>query len=270
MIIYSSTLDSFLKAAFLSFVTGNPICSPDELKQGIMGLFQPLRADDYSWEDIFRQFSAKGCLPPTWLKEQTGQELRKLIFYSLRHCRTDKIRVCLKAVHRALKSGPETVLYRLCREGRELHRYAGEVGREIYRMTALLRFTPFGDHHLAAELNSEYQIVDLVLQRLARRYPGHTLVLIQDNLAVSLGKDRQLVYQDAAPFFAAIQADSFRVAWKTYYTSQYIPARRNLALAKKCLPKKYWFRLTEGELLAAEEKQQAGATSTWASKEKIK
>ena len=46
--------------------------------------------------------------------------------------------------------------------------------------------------------------------------------------------------------------DDFTNLWETYYRSQYIEARKNIRLASRFIPKKYWDWLPEGKILKQE------------------
>ena len=98
-----------------------------------------------------------------------------------------------------------------------------------------------------------HHTADLVLRVFAPRYPNTRLIFLLPNGGLALAKGKLFpVPTDEYQHF--IDEDPFSATWEQYYRSQYIASRKNLSLAQRFLPKKYWDSLAEGRILEAEAK----------------
>jgi hypothetical protein len=81
------------------------------------------------------------------------------------------------------------------------------------------------------------------------------VVLVLDTQALCFYQGK-IFSLDARPFreFLA-KKDDYSTLWEQYYKSQYIEDRKNIRLAQKVIPQKYWDWLQEGNILAEEKKK---------------
>ena len=132
-------------------------------------------------------------------------------------------------------------------------RRSREVGNEVHRLLGLIRFQETADGDLVAKPQLAHQTADLLLRKFQLRYPNRRLlfVLPQGALCCQQGQLSFLALQDL-PAPVLNPTDDFANLWETYYRSQYIEARKNIRLASRFIPKKYWDWLPEGKILKQE------------------
>ena len=125
---------------------------------------------------------------------------------------------------------------------------AKAVGRDIHKMRAFLRFREVGDMHVAW-YEPGHRILRANAPWFARRFasmkwailtPDESVVWAGESLRFEAGARRE----DAPP------PDAGEALWLTYYQHIFNPARLNLSMMQKEMPRKYWRNLPEAQLIA--------------------
>jgi uracil-DNA glycosylase len=125
---------------------------------------------------------------------------------------------------------------------------ARAVGRDIHKMRAFLRFREVGGMHVAW-YEPEHRIVRANAPWFARRFASmRWAILTPDECALWDGT--ALRFEPGARREDAPAPDAGEALWLTYYRSIFNPARINLAMMQKEMPRKYWRNLPEAELIA--------------------
>jgi hypothetical protein len=96
-----------------------------------------------------------------------------------------------------------------------------------------------------------HDTADLILRQFAPRYPGTRLVLLLPDTALALAGGA-ITTVSPADYAGVVANDPFAATWESYYRSQYIESRKNIVLAQRHIPKKYWDWLPEGQIIAHE------------------
>lgn len=138
-----------------------------------------------------------------------------------------------------------------------LKRLNQQMGREIHRMHAFVRFQETPDGLFAAVIDPDFDVLPLAHQHFIDRYTNqHWLIydtrrhygLLWDKKAISYvtfsaNDHRQLRHLNEA-MLADVETDYQRL-WQTYFHAVDIPERRNLKLHLQHVPKRYWKYLVE-------------------------
>lgn len=253
MILCSPTPNSIIKASLLAQIYHDFPCLKGEEES--LGLFlytdNQLDADKISLKLILSHFQELYNRSADWILEPPGQELSDLISSNLRYNSPDKIAVIFAAIEEALRYGHSYCFCGASKTTSLFLKRAKAVIHETHRMMGFIRFFPAVDHTLVAQPKLYHQTADIILKRFALRYPKKRLVFILGEQALVL-ENGKLISVLADKYYTFLQNDSFKEKWETYYQSQYIETRKNLKLAQRWIPKKYWDWLEEGKFLTEE------------------
>jgi len=129
---------------------------------------------------------------------------------------------------------------------------AREVGREIHKMRAFVRFFPHGEgealrhiawfepEHNVVEANGPFFVRRFAQMRWAIFTPERSIEWDGDRLSSGPGVDRS----------GLPPVDPGAALWLTYYENIFNPARLKLAMMTKEMPRRYWKNLPEAALIA--------------------
>ncbi|SDF35788.1 probable DNA metabolism protein [Sporolituus thermophilus DSM 23256] len=248
----SPTPGSILKAAILAQIHNDlPCFKGDHESLGLFMYTDQLDADHTSLPCLVKQLRQNCGLDANWLLDSPGRTLARLIAANLRYASPDRAAVIFAAAEQALRYGHAYCLCGVSDVSRLFINRARAIAREVHKMLGFIRFQPAPDGALVARPKLFHDTADLILRKFADRYPKQRLVLLLDGRALALENGR-LFTVPVADYLAHVAGDEFTQAWETYYQSQYIATRKNIALAKRVIPKKYWDWLAEGQILARE------------------
>jgi DNA polymerase len=125
---------------------------------------------------------------------------------------------------------------------------AKDVSRDIHKMRAFLRFREVNDQAAGERFIAWFEPEHFILEETAQFFVDRFNSLDWTILTPkgSLWWDRkELAIGPPASRSDAPEADAFELGWRTYYESTYNPARTNLGLMSRQMPKKYWRNLPE-------------------------
>jgi probable DNA metabolism protein len=216
-------------------------------------MMNPESIEQYSWREIAEKIQVTFQKDIRWIHASKGEELKQVIYIALRHQDDRKYDICIKTAQKAFAQSPALVLEKGCKEGKELYALNRAVTHEIRQVVAFVRFTPLGKDTLIAEVPLTHDIIDLLLIRFKKRYSSYRLVLVNGEKAVVIDKMGNIYEEDNEIYRKCLDEDDFTKYWDTYYRSQYIENRKNIKLAARALPKKYWHWVYEGKILLEEE-----------------
>lgn len=187
----------------------------------------------------------------TWLNSHKSRSIASGAYYALRYNATDNAALVLRVMIQALEKGPDFVLSRVSSEARTMFNRSRRVCMELHRAYGFIRLNPV--HYkerevMVARAEFEHNIYDLVLRYFAQRQGNVPVYIIDNNFGYFLSKGKAAVLPvNDLPF--NLPQDLFQEYWNAYYDSQFIEGRKNLALARKHIPKKYWGWVPEGNRL---------------------
>lgn len=253
MILCSPTPAAIIKAVLLALLDNDLPCLKGE--EGGLGLFGHTAgqdADQAAMPTLLAGLASRG-INGQWLRDTPGDTLRRLVAANLRYSSPDRAAVAFAAIEEAILHGHAYAFGGIGDISRLfLSRYRA-VSHEVHKMTGFVRFHPAGEDTMVARPKLFHNTADLVLRVFAPRYPNTRLIFLLPNGGLALAKGK-LFPVPTDDYQHYIDEDPFSATWEQYYRSQYIASRKNLSLAQRFLPKKYWDSLAEGRILEAEAK----------------
>lgn len=247
--LYDGTYEGCLSVIFETFrvrVTPDRIVAEDRYQDSLFD--EPVRVEtDEAWarrvERGIEQRSNERTvemLRRCFLSEQEGVEM--LIFHFVRSAVDSKVDVSRnfrdERIHR-------------------LHQLDRQMGREIHRMHAFVRFQRTRDDLYVAIVQPDFNVLPLLEEHFVARYPAQEWLIYDSRRRYGLYWDRHragFITLDAQQQERmsrlgdeAVTADEtdYRRLWQTYFESVDIPERRNLKLHLQHVPRRYWKYLVE-------------------------
>ncbi|WP_116105873.1 TIGR03915 family putative DNA repair protein [Lewinella sp. IMCC34191] len=142
---------------------------------------------------------------------------------------------------------------------RRLLRLKQQMGREIHRMHAFVRFQQTPDGMYVGLINPDFNCLPLIGDHFAARYPAMEWMIYdtrrhyglhwnQDTkraefITLDSGQDGQL--RSLSEEMLDVRETDYQQLWQTYFKAVDIPERKNLKLHLQHVPKRYWKYLTE-------------------------
>jgi uracil-DNA glycosylase len=134
-----------------------------------------------------------------------------------------------------------------------LRQMARAVQHEIHKMRAFVRFRPAqeqaGPTVHVAWFEPEHHIVEANAPWFSRRFANMRWAILTPSRCVEWD-GTELHFRDGARRHQAPPPDAGETLWLTYYQSIFNPARLNLAMTAKEMPRRYWRNLPESQLIA--------------------
>ena len=150
---------------------------------------------------------------------------------------------------------------------RRLHILAKQVGRDIHKMRAFLRFREI-DGRFVAWFEPDHHIVRANGAFFVRRFASMNWSILTPEL--SLHWDGEALSEGPPACRSdAPQGDPLEDMWRTYYASIFNPARLKVGAMMKEMPKRYWKNMPEaaliGDLIAGAQARESSMIATAAS-----
>lgn len=142
---------------------------------------------------------------------------------------------------------------------RKLQQLHQQMGREVHRMHAFVRFQETPDGMFVALVNPDFNCLPLLGDHFAARYPAMEWLIYDTKRHYGLHWDDQAKKADfitldttndghlrhlSAEMLATTETD-YQDLWNVYFKAVDIPERRNMKLHLQHVPKRYWKYLTE-------------------------
>jgi probable DNA metabolism protein len=128
-------------------------------------------------------------------------------------------------------------------------RLAQQVGREVHRMHAFVRFEERADARYVATVAPDFNVLPLLGEHFAARYPAQRWAIVDVRRRYALVHDaegtRFAPAEDAAATPEAEREAAFQRMWRGYFHAVSIPERANPRLHLQHVPRRYWPYLTE-------------------------
>ena len=247
---YDGTFAGFLSAVFEVYrlkAEVTDIVAEDVYQQQLFADAIPVPTNEENAERILTGLRKKVSGTPQWVKkifltEQPGTE-RLLLHYLRRQFAEERD---------VRKDAGDEKIMRLLR----LHQ---QMGREVHRMHAFVRFQETPDGLMVALVNPDFNCLPLLGEHFAARYPAMDWLIYDTKrhyglnwskatkkaefITLDTNHDGQL-RQLSAEMLAAGETD-YQDLWNVYFKAVDIPERRNMKVHLAHVPKRYWKYLTE-------------------------
>ena len=227
-------------------------------------------AEDFVAEDVYQQqlFSEP-------VHVETNPEHARRVMKGLQQRAGKGVEKWLRRCFLTEKPGTERLIYHFVRRQmatelnvaqdasdpliRDLQMLDKQMGREVHRMHAFVRFQETPDGMFVALVNPDFNCLPLLGPHFSARYPAmhwliydtkrhyglhwETTAKKAEFITLDTEKDGQL-RQLSAEMLAEAETD-YQELWKTYFKAVDIPERRNMPLHLQHVPKRYWKYLIE-------------------------
>jgi len=142
---------------------------------------------------------------------------------------------------------------------RRIQRLHQQMGREVHRMHAFVRFQETPDGLFVALINPDFNCLPLIGDHFAARYPAMEWLIYDTKRHYGLHWDKaakkaSFITLDtnhdghlrhlSEEMLANTETD-YQDLWNVYFKAVDIPERRNMKLHLQHVPKRYWRYLTE-------------------------
>jgi len=136
----------------------------------------------------------------------------------------------------------------------QVHKINKQIGREVHRMHAFVRFQEMPDGLYVAMIDPDFNVLPLLGPHFKERYPAFRWLIYDTGRHFGLYHahhqtdfvtlNEQQHGQLTQALLTKAETD-YQQLWKTYFRSVDIPERRNLKLHLQHVPRRYWKYLTE-------------------------
>ncbi|MEO6038196.1 MAG: TIGR03915 family putative DNA repair protein [Saprospiraceae bacterium] len=139
----------------------------------------------------------------------------------------------------------------------KLNQLNKQIGREVHRMHAFVRFQQASDGLFVAVIDPDFNVLPLLGDHFEKRYAAQSWMIYdrrrhyglhynqQHTAYITCTAEMHLRLQRQAKDALSVEEDRYQNLWKDYFGSVNIPERRNLKLHLQHVPKRYWKYLTE-------------------------
>ena len=129
----------------------------------------------------------------------------------------------------------------------EVERLAKRVRHEIHRMHAFVRFEQTEGGLYVARVAPAADVLDLAAPHFEQRYPSQRWLIADERRRYAMYYDGTALRRlDVLPENATAEEEAdYQKLWRGYFRATTIAERRNLALHRRNLPRRYWRYLTE-------------------------
>lgn len=234
--VYDGTWEGFLSAVFQAYrVPDASLRAEKDAEPSLFGQ-QTVRTDTEQcrrvWSGAERKLGRDFLLlvESAWLTHEPGIE--------------DRLLFCIR---RAFAEGRNPADDRADPVVHRVVTASSRALREAQRMMGFVRFRPLGKLYLA-DLEPTADLLPLLAGHFSDRFQDQPFVIRdRSHMRALLWNGRQYAILPFENFEdeALAAADPFESAWKDYYRAMAIEARKNPALRRQFMPKKYWKNLPE-------------------------
>lgn len=141
----------------------------------------------------------------------------------------------------------------------EISQMSQKVHREKHRMEAFIRFQQTADQIYYAHIDPDFNVLPLLTDHFKNRYADQKWIIYdlkrKYGLFYDLEKVEEIEFDFGAEFSSNLNAlpeqvldpkeELYSLLWKDYFRSTNIPARKNMKLHIRHVPKRYWKYLSE-------------------------
>ena len=137
-----------------------------------------------------------------------------------------------------------------------------KVHREKHRMEAFIRFQQTADGIFYAHIDPDFNVLPLISDHFRKRYADQKWIIFdlkrKYGLFYDLDKVEEITFDFTTEMSSNLNAlpqqvldpkeELYSLLWKDYFRSTNIPARKNMKLHIRHVPKRYWKYLSEKQM----------------------
>lgn len=135
----------------------------------------------------------------------------------------------------------------------ELHKINKQIGREVHRMHAFVRFQEAKDGIYICLIEPDFNVLPLIGKHFVDRYPAFEWLIYDTKRQYGIHFKQKLGFvtfpeakqRHLAQELLSDAETDYQNLWKSYFKAVDIPERRNMKLHIQHLPRRYWKYLVE-------------------------
>ena len=244
LVLFKPIPQSMVKAFIASRVLGAKPIEDTSAKRFFFDEY--VDADTLDYDDMYAKYKERfGGLdfledPKLW------EIMEDEMFWASRFKSLDRFQLIFTVLAQIERSGTKQYLAQATPEAKEMKDRVRRVTGEFRRAKRFLAFTrDEANRAVIAKGSLEHNIHDLVLRHYAKRFPGYSVVILDDEHAHILYKDEILV--DARKKFPERvgRKDAARY-WMLMSDLKHMESKRDRTYGLGDLPKNYWKWVSEG------------------------
>jgi len=243
---YDGTYDGLLSVVFESYrlkVPATDIIAEHQFKQGLFE--SPIQVETNTEQ-------AKRVR--VGLEKKCGKQATTLIYRCFLSEQPRVENLIYHFVRTAMRE-PENVLHNYRDDTvLQLHQVNKQIGREVHRMHAFVRFQETKDGMLVALINPDFNVLPLSGQHFVARYPALEWLIYDTKRHYGWYYNKhkskfitldEKQHRHLADDLLTNEENDYQQLWQSYFKATNIPERRNMKLHLQHVPKRYWSFLVE-------------------------
>lgn len=136
----------------------------------------------------------------------------------------------------------------------KLHQINKQIGREVHRMHAFVRFQETRDGLLVALVEPDFNVMPLIGQHFEKRYPALRWLIYDtrrhygwyyENRQSRFVTLSEKAHRHLSQSLLTNEEQGYQSLWQSYFHATNIPERKNMKLHLQHVPKRYWRFLVE-------------------------
>ena len=246
---YDGTFSGFLTAVFDVYSRkDNP------------GVILPFNAPALLFTDKYEVVTDAGKSDRVWsgIARTGGQRSGEHLYYAFLSCDKDVEMVLLQYLRHLFLSGHAVMDDLSNPYVLKVHKLYRTVSREAQRILMFLRFELSADNIYFAPFAPKYDVIPLTLGHFKDRFADQKWIIYDTLRNYGFYYDMQTIERitidtpafssETGNLFNGVEhsdEDKWQDMWRTYFKGMAIAERKNLALQRNFMPKRFWKYLTE-------------------------
>lgn len=244
LVLFKPSPDSVIKAFIASRVYK---AKPVEVREGQTFFFEDsVDSEKLDYDSLYQQYKEEYGGIDFLEDEKLWEIMEDDIFWSSRFNALDRLQLIFSVLSEIEKNGTRTYLAQLAPESKEMKDRVRRVTGEYRRAKKFIAFVEDKPNMVfIGKASFEHKIIDLVLRHYAKRYPGHSIAILDEHHAHICYKDEILV--EARKKFPGKpgRKDSSRY-WSLLSDLKHMASKRDPDYQGVAQPKNYWKWVADG------------------------
>lgn len=244
LVLFGPAPRSVIIGFLVSRVTGAKPSPRDHGKQFYFD--ETVDADQTDYDAQYRQFREKfGGLD--FLEDEKLYEIvEDEVFWASRYRSPDRFNLIFTVLAQIEKEGTRGYLSQNSPESKEMKDRIRRVTGEFRRAKGVITFQEDERNKvLVGKASLEHDIHDLVMRHFAKRHPGYTIAILDDETAHICFND-EILADSRKKFPEKLSRKDTGRYWTLLSDAKYMESKRDLRYSAEPLPKNYWKWVGEG------------------------
>lgn len=244
IVLFTPSPQSIIKAFMASRVyKAKPIVADDK-KQFYFD--DTMSADSLDYDSLYSKYKEVFGGLDFLEDDRLSEILEDEIFWASRYNSPDRFQLIFTVLSQIESEGTKKYLAQESPEAKEMKDRIRRVTGEFRRAKAYMSFSQDPKHRIAIAKGSlEHNIVDLVLRHFAKRNPGYSIAIIDDDVVHILYNDEILI-DSRKKFPEKFSRKDFGRYWLLFSDMKHLESRRDKTYSLTQPPRNYWKWISDG------------------------